>query len=113
MVTSNGFCKHINGGVFPACYDSPAFVKDRSYCQSYCTIKTSCVGYAYQNVTCFKNEICNNCYLYQTDDASRPNRNDWSFDIGTVELSELNITPKDLVEHVNGRGWVCYRKDEV
>ena len=117
LVTSNGFCKHVNGGWCPACYDSPFplrdFVKERSSCQSYCTIETSCVGYAYQNVTCFNNKICNNCYLYQTDNSSCPNRDDWSFDIGTVEFGDSIFSPNDLVEHVNDRGWVCYRKNKV
>ena len=47
LITSTGYCSHVNGG-FPTNCSSSSILTQRN-CESFCTSQTSCVSYIYSS----------------------------------------------------------------
>ena len=89
LITNEGYCQHVDGGFPSYCYSNS---KSRiTSCETYCTNKTSCVGYEYS---------AKHCNLFTTDNTC-PSEFQFTLQTNTAE------TMNDLIA-ISYTGYVCY-----
>ena len=92
LITSSGYCSHVNGGLFPThCYSDS--VPSQSDCEQFCTSQTSCIGYFYSSSVQW-------CFLIPSDSSCPSN-----FQLYT--RTHTATTANDLVASPLS-GFVCY-----
>ena len=95
LITSSGYCSHVNGGLFPThCYSDS--VPSQSDCEQFCTSQTSCIGYMYKSSSQW-------CFLIPSDSTCPSN---FIFRQNTHTATTTN----DLVAY-SFSGYVCYGKN--
>ena len=94
LITSAGYCSHVNGGVPTFCYSYS--LPSQSNCESVCSSQTSCVGYIYQSSRTF-------C-------AVIPSTSNCPSNFLLAQRTNTATTANDLVARA-ASGYVCYGKN--
>ena len=95
MITSNGFCKHVNGTRVTRCINAPVY--SLSSCEAFCTSQKTCVGYHYSASDRY-------CALIPSDSSCLS-----GFSLHNSETN-LATSKNDLVAYSSNR-FVCYGKN--